>query len=62
MEDVDIVRRVGRHRLTAFRSAARTSAERWRRDGWNQRSLRNLGCLGLYALGMPPPLISRLYG
>ena len=62
MEDVDLVHRVGRHRLTVFRSAARTSAERWRRDGWNQRSLRNLGCLGLYALGIPPPLISRLYG
>ncbi len=62
MEDVDLVRRVGRHRLTVFHSAARTSAERWRRDGWHQRSLRNLGCLALYGLGIPPPLISRLYG
>lgn len=61
MEDVDLVRRIGRHRLVVFRTAARTSAERWRRDGWHQRSLRNLGCLALYALGMPPPLISRLY-
>ena len=61
MEDVDLVRRIGRHRLVVFRTAARTSAERWRRDGWHQRSLRNFGCLALYALGIPPPLISRLY-
>ncbi len=61
MEDVDLVRRVGRHRLMVFHSAARTSAERWRRDGWHQRSLRNLGCLALYGLGIPPPLIGKLY-
>lgn len=61
MEDVDLVRRVGRHRLIVFRTAARTSAERWRRDGWHQRSLRNLGCLALYVLGIPPPLIGKLY-
>ena len=61
MEDVDLVRRVGRRRLTVFRSAARTSAERWRRDGWHERSLRNLSCLGLYFLGVPPELIWKLY-
>lgn len=61
MEDVDLVRRVGRRRLTVFRSAARTSAERWRRDGWHLRSLRNLSCLGLYFLGVPPQLIWKLY-
>lgn len=62
MEDVDLVRRIGRQRLVVFHTAARTSAERWRRDGWRQRSLRNFGCLALYALGVPPPVISRLYG
>jgi rSAM/selenodomain-associated transferase 2 len=61
MEDVDLVWRIGRHRLMVFRTAARTSAERWRRDGWHQRSLRNFGCLALYALGVPPPVIRRLY-
>lgn len=61
MEDVDLVRRVGRRRLTVFRSAARTSAERWRRNGWHQRSLRNLSCLVLYLLGVPPKLIRKLY-
>jgi hypothetical protein len=62
MEDVDLVRRIGRHRLTVLRSAARTSAERWRRGGWKRRSLRNLGCLTLYFLGVPPRLIAHLYG
>lgn len=61
MEDVDLVRRVGRRRLTVLQSAARTSAERWRRDGWTRRSLRNLGCLALYFAGVPPQLIVRMY-
>lgn len=62
MEDVDLVRRIGRGRLTVLASVARTSAERWRRDGWARRSARNLGCLALYFLGVPPRLIARLYG
>jgi hypothetical protein len=62
MEDVDLVRRIGRRRLTILDSVARTSAERWRRDGWRRRSLRNLTCLTLYLLGMPPRMIARLYG
>jgi hypothetical protein len=62
MEDVDLVRRIGRHRLTVFQSAARTSAERWRREGWKRRSLRNITCLTLYFVGVPPQFIARLYG
>ncbi len=62
MEDVDLVRRIGRHRLTVLPSIARTSGERWRREGWRRRSVRNLGCLTLYFLGVPPRLIARLYG
>ncbi|WP_036261750.1 TIGR04283 family arsenosugar biosynthesis glycosyltransferase [Methylocapsa aurea] len=62
MEDVDLVRRIGRRRLVILPVAARTSAARWRRDGWIRRSLRNLVCLALYFLGAPPRLIQRLYG
>ncbi len=61
MEDVDLVRRIGRHRLMVLGAVANTSAERWRRDGWRRRSARNLGCLALYFLGVPPRLIARLY-
>jgi len=61
MEDVDLVRRIGRARLVALDAAAVTSAARWERDGWRRRSLRNLGCLALYFAGVPPRLIARLY-
>lgn len=62
MEDVDLVRRIGRARLTVLASVARTSADRWHREGWRRRSLRNVGCLALYLLGVSPRLIARLYG
>lgn len=61
MEDVDLVRRIGRRRLSVLPAVARTSAERWRAQGWRRRSARNLLCLALYFLGIPPQLIVRLY-
>ncbi|MBY0332239.1 MAG: TIGR04283 family arsenosugar biosynthesis glycosyltransferase [Acetobacteraceae bacterium] len=62
MEDVDLVRRLGRRRLEALPVPVITSAERWRRDGWTGRSARNLVCLALWFLGVPPRAIRRLYG
>ena len=62
MEDVDLVRRLGRHRLSELAVDAVTSAARWQRDGWHRRSARNLACLALYFAGLPPRLIARLYG
>lgn len=62
MEDVDLARRIGRHRLVMLAPAAQTSAERYRRDGYLRRSLRNALCLSLYTLGIPPRVIARLYG
>jgi rSAM/selenodomain-associated transferase 2 len=62
MEDVDMVRRLGRDRLVALEADAVTSAARYRRDGYIARPLRNLGCLALYFLGVPPRLLSRVYG
>ena len=61
MEDVDLVRRLGRGRLVALEAAAITSATRWERDGWYRRSVRNLCCLTLYCAGVPPRLIARIY-
>ncbi len=61
MEDVDLVRRIGRRRLLALDAAAVTSAVRWEKGGWERRSLRNLLCLGLYWAGVPPRQIVRLY-
>lgn len=62
MEDVDIVRRIGKSRLVGLPVAATTSAVRWERHGWMRRSVRNLICLGLYYTGLPPRLIHRIYG
>jgi rSAM/selenodomain-associated transferase 2 len=61
MEDVDLVRRLGRSRIVVLEAHAVTSAERWRRDGWFRRSARNLACLALYRLGMSPERVARLY-
>ena len=62
MEDVDLVRRIGRRRLLILPISARTSAARWRSQGWTARSLRNVTCLSLYYLGVPLRLLHRLYG
>ena len=62
MEDVDIVRRLGRRRLAILRPRAVTSAVRYRRDGYLSRSLRNLACLLLYFLRVPISVIARVYG
>jgi rSAM/selenodomain-associated transferase 2 len=62
MEDVDFVRRLGRRRLTMLRPRAVTSAERYRRDGYLLRSMRNLMCLSLYFLRVPTSVLNRIYG
>jgi len=62
MEDVDLVRRIGRRRLTVLPVRAETSARRWRQDGWFARSARNLVCLALFFVGVPAARIARLYG
>ena len=40
---------------------AMTDAGRYRREGWILRGGRNLLCLALYALGVPPARIAALY-
>jgi glycosyltransferase involved in cell wall biosynthesis len=62
MEDVALVRRIGRSRLSGLPLTVTTSAERYRRDGYIRRPLRNLSCLALYLMGVAPPVIRRLYG
>lgn len=62
MEDVILVRRIGRRRLIMLEHAAITSAERYSHGGWWARPARNLSILGLYFLGVPPRWLKRLYG
>ena len=56
-----MVRRIGRRRLAVIDVVALTSAERYRRDGYLLRPLRNLFCLGLYSVGVSPKYIVSLY-
>lgn len=62
MEDVDIVRRLGRSRTLILRTQAVTSAIRYKQEGYIRRAARNLTCVSLYFLRAPLPLIVRLYG
>ena len=61
-EDVDIIRRIGRGRLTLLETQAVTFATRYRQSGYFRRPMRNLFCMALYRLGIPPHLIARFYG
>lgn len=62
MEDVDLVRRLGRRRIVMLRTPAVTSPAKFKRDGYVRRTARNLTCLGLYYARAPMPFIERLYG
>jgi rSAM/selenodomain-associated transferase 2 len=61
MEDVALIRRIGRKRLVALPADFITSAEKWQRDGWYTRSARNLFCLSLWFAGVAPERIARVY-
>lgn len=61
MEDVDMVRRIGRRRLVLLDMPAVTSAARYRRGGYVRRPALNLLCLSLYFAGMPPRHILKIY-
>lgn len=62
MEDVALVRRIGRRQLVMLRTQAQTSASRYREGGYFRRVAKNMMCITLYFLGCPPRLISKLYG
>jgi rSAM/selenodomain-associated transferase 2 len=62
MEDVDLVRRLGRQRLARIGAQCISSPRRYRRGGYWRRPLLNLFCLSLYFAGVSPYRIARLYG
>ena len=61
MEDVALVRRIGRRRLVRLGAVAVTCAERYGADGWLRRGWRNLTTLALYFLGVAPERLARRY-
>jgi rSAM/selenodomain-associated transferase 2 len=62
MEDVDMIKRLGRSRIVVLRPRAMTNAGRYKRDGYAWRIGRNLWCRALYRLHVPPDVIERIYG
>jgi rSAM/selenodomain-associated transferase 2 len=62
MEDVDLVRRIGRRRIVMLRSAALTSADKYQRSGYLLRILRNAVIMTLWVLRVPTRVLVRLYG
>ncbi len=62
MEDVDMVRRIGRKNLYAFKSKAITSAVRYLKSGYYRRACFHLFCLFLYFIGLPIKYIVKIYG
>lgn len=61
MEDVDLVRRIGGARLRLLRTRAVTSADKYRRDGYLARSLRNLWLVARYLMGADPANLAKSY-
>ena len=62
MEDVEFVGRMKREgRMVHLKVKVVTSARRWEREGWWRRTLRNLGLLALYDVGVTPDELARRY-
>lgn len=60
MEDVDLVRRIGRARLAAIPVDFTTDGRKFH-GRYRARSARNLAILSLYFLGVPPRVLAKLY-
>jgi rSAM/selenodomain-associated transferase 2 len=62
MEDVEFVGRMKREgRMVHLNVKIVTSARRWEREGWWRRTLRNLGLLALYYVGISPERLAQGY-
>jgi rSAM/selenodomain-associated transferase 2 len=61
MEDVDLVRRIGMHRIVLFDVRAQTSAQRYVKNGYFKQVCRNFICISLYFLHIPPEQITKIY-
>lgn len=61
MEDVRIVRAIGKSRLVILAAEARTSAAKYERDGWRRRAWKNAWLLVRYLLGASPEALAKAY-
>ena len=61
MEDVQIIRRLGKKRLALLSAEARTDASKYERDGWRKRSWHNAFLITRYFLGARPEKLAKSY-
>lgn len=61
MEDVEMVRRIGKKRLQHFDCRALTSAAKYERDGWRKRAWSNAFLLTRYFMGANPEKLAKAY-
>jgi rSAM/selenodomain-associated transferase 2 len=61
MEDVDMVRRIGKQKLRTLTCFATTSGDKFRRGGWWAVPCRNLLLLGAYFVGVKPNVLANWY-
>ncbi|MEY4256354.1 MAG: hypothetical protein RLZZ141_1581 [Pseudomonadota bacterium] len=61
MEDVGLVRRLGRKRLRALSARVLTRSERFRKQGYFARTLRNWSLLLRYLMGTDPARLVKSY-
>lgn len=61
MEDVELMRRIGRKRLALLRSRACSDAVRYQSDGFLSRTTRNAILTSLFLLGVPADRLASFY-
>ena len=61
MEDVAIVRRIGKKRMNILPEQAVTASDKYERDGWKKRAWRNAFLLTRYFLGASPEKLAADY-
>ena len=61
MEDVKLIRAIGKSRLALLSAEARTGADKYERDGWRKRSAKNLYLLARYYCGASPGKLAGKY-
>lgn len=61
MEDVQIIRTIGKKRLSILSAEARTDDSKYERDGWRKRSWHNAYLITRYLLGANPEKLAKLY-
>ena len=61
MEDVIIVRALGKKRLVLLDAEARTSGEKYERDGWRKRAWHNAWLLARFLMGAKPEDLAKRY-